>query len=247
MRPPKPLLAPAIALAFALVAAPAFADDWVAAKLRGVVLHLVDGEWIRMARGDVVPDGDVIRTLTGARVDMQRGAEVVTLGSDTQVQIFDKDGQQFTTVKQYFGTVEIEAEVQNVEHFAVQTQYLAAVVKGTHFVVRADSECAEVTVDRGQVAVTSRETHQKVTVSAGQSARSDTSGEMSVAGVGDLPEVLDADGQAIAAAAKAEASNGKADKMVGQPGNPGGASEDNPGKGKGKGKNGGDDSEGDLD
>ena len=157
MRPPKPLIAPAITLALALVAAPAFADDWTAVKLRGVVLHLVEGEWVKMARGDVVPDGDVIRTLAGARVDMQRGAEMVTLGGDTQVQIFDKDGQQFTTVKQYFGTVEIEAEVQNVEHFAVQTQYLAAVVKGTHFVVRADSDGAEVTVDRGHVAVTARE------------------------------------------------------------------------------------------
>lgn len=203
MRHPKLLAAPIVALAFALLVTPALADDWVAVKLRGVVLHLVDGAWAKMARGDVVPDGDVIRTLTGARVDMQRGAEVVTLGSDTQVQIFDKDGQQFTTVKQYFGTVEVEAEVQNVEHFAVQTRYLAAVVKGTHFVVHADKNGADVTVQRGHVAVTARETHEQVTVSAGQSAQSNAAGQIRVAGAGDLPDVRDAYGKVIAAAAVA--------------------------------------------
>jgi hypothetical protein len=32
----------------------ALADDWVAVKLRGTVLQLVDGEWIKLSRGDVV-------------------------------------------------------------------------------------------------------------------------------------------------------------------------------------------------
>ena len=241
MRHLKLVLAPIFALAVALVAAPALADDWVAVKLRGVVLHLVDGAWTKMARGDSVPDGDVIRTLAGARVDMQRGAEVVTLGGDTQVQIFDKDGQQFTTVKQYFGTVEIEAEVQNVEHFAVQTRYLAAVVKGTHFVVHADDRGAEVTVERGHVAVIARETHEQVTVSAGQSARSDASGAVSVAGTGDLSDVLDANGKVISAAAAA-GNNGL---HLGQTEGKGGASQDNPGKGKGK-SGGADDGEDDT-
>ena len=80
-------------------------------------------------------------------------------------------------------------------------------------------------------------------MSAGQSARSDALGEISVAGTGDLPEVLGADGKAIATDVKAP--NGDAGKKVGQTGNKNGSPEDNPGKGKGKGKgkNGGDDSE----
>jgi ferric-dicitrate binding protein FerR (iron transport regulator) len=236
MRHLKLLAAPAIALALAFLSVPASADDWTAVKLRGVVLHLVDGTWTRMARGDVVPDGDVIRTLMGARVDMQRGAEVVTLGGNTQVQIFDKDGQQFTTVKQYFGTVEIEAEVQDVEHFAVQTRYLAAVVKGTHFVVRATDSGAEVAVKRGHVAVSSRETHEQVTVSAGQSVRSDSVGELLVSGAGDLPAVVDT--------LSARASGSENGLKLGLNGNVPGPP-DNPGNGKGKNGDKGNDGEDD--
>ena len=108
----------------------AFADDWVAVKLRGQVLQLVGDDWSRLQRGDVVSDDRVIRTLGNGRVDLQRDAEVISLGGNTQIQIKDKTGKRYTTVQQYFGTVEVEAEVQNVQHFAVQTPLLAAVVKG---------------------------------------------------------------------------------------------------------------------
>ncbi len=59
---------------------PAAADDWVAAKLRGRVLQLVGAEWQPLARGDVVSDDRVIRTLASGRVDFERGAEVISMG-----------------------------------------------------------------------------------------------------------------------------------------------------------------------
>ena len=96
-----------LALAFPLSA---FADDWVAVKLRGVVMQLVDGDWAELHRGDVVPDDRVIRTLQSGRVDFQRDAETISLGANSQIQIKDKAGQRYTTVKQHFGTVEIEAQ-----------------------------------------------------------------------------------------------------------------------------------------
>jgi len=91
----------------------ASADDWTAAKLRGRVLQLVDQQWQPLQRGDTVPDSRVIRTMGGAQVQLTRGGETVDVESNTQIQIFDKptSGKPYTTVKQYFGTIAVEAEV----------------------------------------------------------------------------------------------------------------------------------------
>src|SRR4051812_37719811 len=128
----------------------ALSDDWTAAKLRGRVLQLVDQQWQPLQRGDIVPDGHVVRTLGGAQVQLTRGEETVDVGPDTQIQITDKPtgGKPFTTVKEAFGTVSVEAQVEQVQHFAVQTTFLAAVVKGTRFTVTAGRTGASVSVQR---------------------------------------------------------------------------------------------------
>src|SRR3569833_1241209 len=143
----------------------AFADDLTASKLFGNVLQLVDGQWQPVVRGDVVPDGRVIRTVGFGRATFTRGNETVDVGTNTQIQIFDENRQKpFTTVKQYFGTVSVEAEVQQVQHFAVQTPYLAAVVKGTRFTVTSGKTDASVLVRRGHVEVDDRANKTHVTI-----------------------------------------------------------------------------------
>src|SRR3569833_2989184 len=58
------MLRTAVTAALVLLSAQiAAADDWVAAKLRGRVLQLIDNQWQPLNRGDVVPDARVIRTL----------------------------------------------------------------------------------------------------------------------------------------------------------------------------------------
>lgn len=154
-------------LAMLVVPATALADHWRVTKLRGPVLQLVEGAWAPLRRGDVVPDDRVLRTLPRGRVELQRGAEIVSLGGETQVQIHDIEGRRFTTVQHYFGTVTIEADVRNVEHFAVQTPYLAAVVKGTRFTVTTGGAGVAVEVERGNVGVVGRVTRLRETVPAG--------------------------------------------------------------------------------
>lgn len=108
----------------------ALADDWNVVRSRGLVLQLVDGEWQPLPRGAVVPDTRVVRTAGSGRVTLVRGEETIDLGPNTQIQIYDRGGRKpFTTVLQHFGTVAIEAEVRNVQHFAVKNAYLAAVSK----------------------------------------------------------------------------------------------------------------------
>ena len=83
------------ALAFAtvlLISSTALADDWTAVKLRGVVVGLFDGEWVKLQRGAVVPGDQPIRTLRSGRVTFERGAESIELGPDTQIQIHDRAG-----------------------------------------------------------------------------------------------------------------------------------------------------------
>lgn len=180
------------------LASAAFADDWVAVKLRGQVLQLVGGDWAKLQRGDVVPDDRVIRTLGNGRVDLQRDAEVISLGGNTQIQIKDKTGKRFTTVQQHFGTVEIEAEVRNVQHFAVQTPFLAAVVKGTHFIVKSGKTESSVKVTRGRVEVSDNASGAHVLVPAGQQATVSATGEIAVTGRGaSTTPVVGANGQVI--------------------------------------------------
>ena len=102
----------ATAIALVLSAVPATADNWTATKLRGGVFVWTNDDWQQIGRGQVVPDGTVMRTQRNGRVTLARGEETVALGPDTQIDVIDKDGQLFTTVKQWYGEVEIEAEVQ---------------------------------------------------------------------------------------------------------------------------------------
>lgn len=181
----------------ALVSTPALADDWVATRLRGVVLVLIEGDWVKLKRGEIVGDDRVIRTLRGGRVTFERGAEVIELGGDTQVQIIDRTGTKFTTVQQYFGSVAVEAEARQVQHFSVQTPHLAAVVKGTRFVVTSDRTGARVEVRRGRVAVEDRDTRQSTVVSAGQAASTSDGAALIVSGRGKMPVVYQANGKPV--------------------------------------------------
>ncbi len=190
----------------------ALADDWTAERLRGRVFQLVQGEWQVLQRGDIVPDDRVLRTTRGGRVKLSRGRETIELGGDTQIQIVDRTGRKFTNVTQYFGQVEIEAEVQNVEHFAVRTPFMAAVVKGTKFIVRSDKTTSKLDVLRGRVAVKSERTRSTTLVSEGQSVSAAADAELVVAGKGELPMIVTANGVAhrpADLAAKAMAGNAK--------------------------------------
>ena len=181
--------------------AAAFADDWKVVRLRGSVLQHVGGEWQKLSRGGMVPDDRVIRTLKTGNVELQRGNETITIGPDTQIQIFDeKSTRPFTTVKQYFGRVTVDAEARKVEHFAVQTPYLAAVVKGTKFVVTSDEARAKVEVKRGRVYVEDNSNQSNVTLSVGQHASLSPGSVLHVNGRGTLPPVLDRKGAPLAPA-----------------------------------------------
>jgi hypothetical protein len=177
-------------LATALImTGPALAADWVVMRLRGDVQIMVETDWAPLKRGDTVANEQTIRTLANGHAELQRDHEVVTLGSNTQVRMLQDIENGYTTVQQDFGRVEIDAEARRVKHFEVQTPYLAAVVKGTHFVVTSDGGGASVAVDRGAVAVHSVATERSTTISAGQMATVKRKTDLEVSGLGPWPPI----------------------------------------------------------
>ena len=178
----------AAALLLALLSVPtlAWADDWQVTKLRGNAAMLVGDAWQPLRRGDVVSDDRAIRTVGGSRMTLERGLERVALGPDTAIRIQDRSGQHFTTVKQYFGAVEVEAEARNVKHFAVVSPDLAAVVKGTRFTVTSGKSGSEVKVHRGSVEVADNDTGETVLLSVGQSASTAAGVGLAINGSGEL-------------------------------------------------------------
>ena len=171
-----------------LFAGPACADGWTAIKLRGAVLagDPVGQAWTRLARGDSVADNRVIRTLANGNAVFRRGSETVAFGPNTQAEIIDRrSARPFTTVVQQFGEVAVSADVRRVQHFAVSTPYLVAVVKGTQFTVATNPMGSTVVVQRGLVAVTGVANHRTVNVAAGQSLTAAVSGALTLSGQAD--------------------------------------------------------------
>ena len=191
-----------LALMLASVSTAALAQDWTAERLRGQVLQFEHGDWTALERGDVVPDGRKIRTGSTGRVELVRGQERIALAGNTEVEVRDAAGQKMTSVLQFHGSVTIEAERRNVQHFSVQTPVLAAVVKGTQFTVTYRNGQARVDVDRGVVQVQDSAHDMVVDVTPGQAAEASQMAPVDVSGPGSDRVVYLIEGNVVPAVAR---------------------------------------------
>ena len=234
----------AVSLSVVGLATSAWADDWVAQTLRGEAVVWVDNHWVKLKPGDVVNNSNVVRTTANGHIEFARDRETVTLGPDTQIQIFDRTGQRYTTVIEAFGSVRVEANVENVKHFTVQTPFLAATVKGTIFTVVSGSRAANVQVQRGKVGVDDVLHGLHVDVLPGQIASAGREKPLQIAREGHVEPVLNTANQPESPNAnkgkgkvKSKSSNGDGDDNDNSDEH--GKSKGNNGKGNsGKGNNG---------
>ncbi len=174
------------------------ADDWMVTRLRGEVFGFENGDWQPLQRGSVVDDQRRIKSLDGSRVVFTRDKETIELSGASEIRIYDRSGERMTTVMQAYGSVAIEAEHLNVQHFSVQTPYLAAVVKGTRFTVTSDNVGSQVAVDRGIVQVQDS-LHQVVAnVIQGQQAAVSPTQVLDISGVGRIPPIASMEGVILA-------------------------------------------------
>jgi hypothetical protein len=148
--------------------ASAQAEDWRIARSSGEVWVSGGTAPILVSTGSTVPERSTVATGPTGRAMLVRGRESVMVGPGTILTVAANGA--FTTMIQQAGSAEYEVERQNVQHFAVETPLLAALVKGTHFVVTASSRQAEVEVSRGIVEVTALATGQMGDFTAGMHA-----------------------------------------------------------------------------
>ena len=157
------------------------ADDWKIVSIQGEVLVNHNNHWNRLQTGDVVSDDSIIRSMPRGTALFTRDREKIVIAPNTEIQIVDRQGERYTTVMEHFGTVGVEANVENVKHFEVRTPYVAAVVKGTIFGVHSDSHGGAVSVQRGVVGVSSSRGDKHSDVRAGLSAEVGPDGALYIA------------------------------------------------------------------
>ncbi|MCP3384742.1 FecR family protein [Bradyrhizobium sp. CCGUVB4N] len=168
------------------------ADDgvWSVSKSSGEVWLATSGaQQVSLNQQETLKPGDTIRTGRNGRVLLVRGEETILISPNSVVGVpaEKKDGLS-TTIIQQAGSILLEVEKRNVKHFEVETPYLAAVVKGTHFSVTVGAGSTKVGVLRGQVEVSDFKTGQIAQVMPGQVATAFEHGKpgLSLSGSGTL-------------------------------------------------------------
>jgi hypothetical protein len=168
------------------------ADDgvWSVSKSSGEVWLASNGaQPVSLNQEETLKPGDTIRTGRNGRVLLVRGEETILISPNSVVGVpAEKKEGLSTTIIQQAGSILLEVEKRNVKHFEVETPYLAAVVKGTHFSVTVGSGSTKVGVLRGQVEVSDFKTGQVAQVMPGQVATAFEHGKpgLSLSGSGTL-------------------------------------------------------------
>lgn len=149
------------------------AAEWEVKKSSGDVWIAGSGlQPVALGDAPTLRPGDKIQTGKTGRVLLVRGKESILIAPNSVISLptQKKDGLS-TTILQQAGSILLDVEKKNVKHFEVETPYLAAIVKGTHFRVSVDSNGAKVDVERGKVEVSDFKTGQFTLVLPGQHAQ----------------------------------------------------------------------------
>ena len=176
----------------------AAADEWHIAQSSGAIWVGSDvAQLASLGTATDIPGGATVMTGDGARALLVRGTQTMVVGPNAVVTVPDGDSGGITTILQRAGEVTFDVDRQKVKHFAVETPYLAAVVKGTNFTVRIDDEGAALSVARGLVEVTDLATGEHVDAPAGQRAAvSGPTAKFTVSGSGQLAVITPGDPRA---------------------------------------------------
>ncbi len=169
----------------------AAADQWHVTRSSGPIWFGSDvAQLAALGPTKDVPGGATVMTGEGGRALLVRGTQTMLVGPNTVVTLPESDTNGITTILQRAGEITFDVDRQKVKHFAVETPYLAAVVKGTKFTVRIDDAAGAISVDRGLVEVSDLATGDIADTPAGQMAEvSGPGARLTVSGSGPLAAV----------------------------------------------------------
>ena len=175
----------AVAVFLTTVGAAQAADDkpWTVSKSSGEVWTVTAGaQPVSLSQQADLQPGDTIRTGRNGRVLLVRGEESILIAPNSAIGIPLRAAEGMsTTIVQQAGSILLDVEKRNVQHFEVETPYLAAVVKGTQFRVSVGATGTSVNVLQGQVQVADFKSGQIAQVKPGQSATSFAQGKIGLA------------------------------------------------------------------
>lgn len=185
---------------FCICCLPAAAQDniWTVAKSSGEAWVGSTNHSASLTQKTELRPGDSIRTGRNGRVLLVRGQETILVSPNSAISLPEAGRSGLSTVIQQAGTIMLDVEKRNVQHFEVETPYLAAVVKGTRFRVSVAGGQTKVDVVRGQVQVTDFRSGDYTLVNPQQFARSSSGGApgLRLGGSGELGTVLRGPAQA---------------------------------------------------
>jgi hypothetical protein len=128
----------------------------------------------RLAVGQVVSIGSEVQTGAGTVVFLSRNGDRLVIQPNSQMRIAEPEpGGLIDHFMQSLGSVFYDVEPRRNRSFGVRAPYVAAVIKGTKFLVTVEPKENSVRVDEGRVLVTSRDGASSVLVDAGQIATVD--------------------------------------------------------------------------
>src|SRR3978361_1769521 len=129
---------------------------WSVSKSSGDVWITSPGaQQVSLKQAEVLKPGDTIQTGRNGRALLVRGEETILVSPNSVIGLpQEKKEGLWTRIVQQAGSILLEVEKRNVQHFEVETPYLAAVVKGTQFRVSVNATSTSVDVLRGKVEVT---------------------------------------------------------------------------------------------
>ena len=174
-------------------------NEWRISKVSGEAWVSRSGaDQASLTRQADLQPGDEIRTGRNGRVLLIRGAETMLVSPNSAINLPEQGRAGMTTVIQRAGTVLLDVEKRNVQHFEVETPFLAAVVKGTRFRVSVTQGQAKVDVVRGQVQVADFRSGQFAMVLPGQNGRASVTGApgLRLGGQGTPGQILQGPAQA---------------------------------------------------
>ena len=148
------LLFPILLLLFSGTAAFAQEAGWTISEAKGQVT-VIDARGERKGdAGIAVAPGMTVRTAARSTAVLVRGREFVTLRQNAQIRIPEASRERsIIQIVQDYGSALFNIGKQADPHFGVETPYLAAVVKGTTFIINVGAEGASLQVTEGAVEV----------------------------------------------------------------------------------------------
>lgn len=146
------LLMPLILLMFSGAPALAQSVGWTISETKGSVV-VIDSRGERAASvGLAVTPGATVRTKAQSSAVLVRGREFVTLRQNAQIRIPEAvRDKSIIQIIQDYGSAMFNIGKKADPHFGVETPYLAAVVKGTTFIIAVGADGATLQVTEGAV------------------------------------------------------------------------------------------------